>query len=102
MVPSVEPPHASAESELELAQRLLKQAGTSADYALSILEQLELPREAWPSCCGSSCDPCVGTLNRIALQVRAHRVRLAEAKSAEQPAQLGTGTGGAEVVEPAP
>lgn len=102
MAPSAEPSTSPPETELALAQRLLKQAGTSGDYAASVLEQLELPREAWPSCCGSSCDPCVGTLNRIALQIKGQRARIAEAKLAEQQAQLGTGTGGAEVVDPAP
>jgi hypothetical protein len=61
--------------ELVTVQTLLRDHGVSPEYAQSVLDQVELPKEAWPTCCGSSCDPCVTRLNRVAVCLLARRRR---------------------------
>lgn len=49
----------------------LSYAGLDASHAGAVEGQLELPRESWPRCCDSGCDPCVEQIHRATLRARA-------------------------------
>jgi hypothetical protein len=70
--------HAMHSDELVIVQNLLSAHGVSPEYAQTVLDQVELPKEAWPTCCGSTCDPCVTRLNRVAICLLARRRRASE------------------------
>jgi hypothetical protein len=51
-------------------ERALRELDLDPSCRRDVLALLESPRDAWPACCGSLCDPCVLTLARAADRVR--------------------------------
>ncbi len=49
----------------------LRENQVSLDYDGVIRDLMKQPPDAWPRCCGSDCDPCVTSLARVILRVRA-------------------------------
>jgi hypothetical protein len=48
----------------------LAYAGLDDDLASAVDAQLDQPREAWPPCCNSGCEPCVEQVARATLRAR--------------------------------
>ena len=62
---------AGADPELERAlDRALAENFLDEAHREDVRALLDLPRERWPPCCGSFCDPCNLALHRAAERVR--------------------------------
>jgi hypothetical protein len=51
-------------------RQALEENGLDESYRPDVRELLETPRDQWPPCCGSLCDPCILVLWRTADRVR--------------------------------
>lgn len=56
----------------------VREARLDPSYARAVDEMIDEDDDAWPGCCGSSCDPCVLTLATTARRAR-ELLRAAEA-----------------------
>lgn len=59
--------HLDLDRALALA---LRELDLDPSFGPDVKALLEIPRDAWPACCGSLCDPCVLALARAADRVR--------------------------------
>lgn len=50
----------------DAVSRACREHHLDAGYASSIYAYLDEDEDAWPRCCGSSCEPCVATLAAVA------------------------------------
>lgn len=54
----------------EALARALSEHGLDERHAPDVVALLARPREEWPPCCGSFCDPCTLVLHRAADRAR--------------------------------
>ncbi len=60
-----------SEAELAAVEQAMREHALPAWHREDVIAGLDTPDDAWPPCCGASCEPCVLVLARVVARARA-------------------------------